>query len=416
MSVDIVTAPPTNHPTLLQRVFGTEPKTVVHETSTTTIVNDPGVGIDWKTALRNGGIGAAIGGALGGVSLLTKAALPFIGKIGSVAGLARLAGTAGVLGAATAAVPFLIEASRNSPKAKAAIIGGSIGAAAGAVLPFLPVWLGAAAGAGIGLVVHNARQHRDDYPVSPYPGYVASPGWVPYGSNGQGMVPNGMTQVVPSFGAGYPNAGYGAGYPTAGYGYPTAGYPANGYGYPTGYGMALPMQAAGAAGQAGSAQAMSPQQQLLMQQQVAAQQAAAAGSQSRAAMPGAVAMPATTGVAPSVAPAVASPPAAGAVARTPKFPGAKTWVDKSGNIRQVGTGKVLKAATGGSGSAGAVGSVPTGAAAPGIVPSTSAPGIVPTRTTVLPSSSTALPALPTGGLTGIDLSSITNPYGVATAR
>ena len=422
MSVDIVTAPPTNHPSLLQRVFGTEPRTIIRESSTTTVVNEPGVGIDWKRALRNGGIGAAIGGALGGVSLLTKAALPFIGKVGSVAGLARLAGTAGVLGAATAAVPFLVEASRTSPTAKAAIIGGGIGAAAGAVLPFLPVWLGAAAGAGIGLMVHNARQHRDDYPVSPYPGYVASPGWVPYGT-GPGMVPPGMTQVVPSFGAGYPNMGYpGAGYPAAGYpvmGSPMNGYGSMGYGVPTGYGMALPMQATAAAGVAPGVRAPG---------MVAGAPGMVAGA------------PAPTGGVPTSAPGATAQPAAAAPRKAPRFPGAKTWVDKSGNVRQVGTGKVLKAAAGGAGTAGAagttnapgsvgaVGRVPAGVAAPGvvappIVPSTSAPGLVPTAvpgvlpssTTVLPSSSAALPAISNAGLAGIDLSSITNPYGTAAA-
>lgn len=398
MSVTIATSP-TQSPTLLQRLFGTEPKTVVKETSVTTIVNDPGTGIDWKTALRNGGIGAAIGGALGGVSLLTKVALPLIGKVGSLAGVARLAGTGGAIGAAIAAVPFLVDVSRRNPTAKAAIIGGSIGAAAGAVLPFLPVWLGAAAGAGIGLVAHKVTSYNQEHPapLSPYPGYTASPGWSPYG-----QVPNGMTPVMPyGQGVGYgPGVGFGQGM-GYGQGYPV-GYGASFGGYPAGYGAQILPQTAMGAPMNGQALTVAQQQALLQQQQMqmlAAQQGLAPGAAAPQVAPGAAA--------PSVAAPVAAPTAA-PVKKVAKFPNAKTWVDKAGNVRQVGTGKVLKAAAGsGAGTSAAVGSVPS-SAAPGVVP-TAQTTVLPQNAAVAPATTSSLPKLSTAGLAGIDLSSITNP-------
>ena len=93
MSVNVIPSP--QPASFWQRLTGTEPKTVVHESSTTTISSTPGGSFNLKTALRNGGIGAAVAGALGGVSLLGKVALPLIGKIGSVGGLVKLAGVGG---------------------------------------------------------------------------------------------------------------------------------------------------------------------------------------------------------------------------------------------------------------------------------------------------------------------------------
>jgi hypothetical protein len=47
----------------------------------------------------------------------------------------------------------------------------------------------------------------------------------------------------------------------------------------------------------------------------------------------------------SPAPVKVTKPASGSGAKA-KFPNAKTWIDKGGNVRQLGTGKVLKAAAG----------------------------------------------------------------------
>lgn len=279
----------------LQRLTGTEPKTVIRETSTTEVTSVPGGSFNLRSALRNGGIGAAVVGALGGVSLLGKIALPIIGKVGSLGGLIKLAGVGGALGVATAAIPLIAPKVKESPAAKAALVGAGIGAVAGAVLPLLPTWLGAAAGAGVGLLIHNRR----NAPVpnyTTYPGYNAYPGFVPVGMSSGSMVPNGMMQVTPNYGsyAGMAMNPYG-GYGLAGYGYPTGAM--TGYGMmqsPYGGSLALPMQAAS--------------------------QPQATGSQAS--------------------------PASTSTSSKPRFPGAKTWVDKAGNVRQVGTGKVLKAATG----------------------------------------------------------------------
>jgi hypothetical protein len=325
MSVNIVSTPAQS--TWLQRLTGSEPSTTVHETSTTTITSQPGGHFSLGTALRNGGIGAAVAGALGGVSLLGHVALPLIGKIGSVSGLVRLAGVGGALGVATAALPLVLPAVRNSPTAKAAVTGAAIGAAAGAILPLMPIGLGAAIGAGVALLIKHRRDNPGpDYPV--YPGYQAYPGFAPYGTNPGAGVPNGLVPVTPNYGmaAGtamnpYGNVG-GYGLPQAGYGVAPAGYgmaPGVGYGYP---GVSLPMTA-------GAAQAA----------------------------PVAQAVPTSAPV-----PAAARPVAA----RAPKFKGAKSFTDGAGNLRQVGTGTIIRAAKPGSTvapSAG-IGMVPSGTAAP----------------------------------------------------
>ncbi len=304
MSVAIATTP--QQSTWWQRLTGTEPKTVVRETSTTEITSVPGSSFNLKTALRNGGIGAAVAGVLGGVSLLGKVALPIIGKVGSVAGLAKLAGVGGAVGLATAALPLLADKASTNPRLKAALVGAGIGAAAGALLPLIPLPIGAAIGAGVGLLVHHKRTHPD--PVhTQYPGYRAYPGFVPAGTAPGDAVPNGLVPVTPNYGMYGPTAmnpyamGF-PGYPAPAYGLPS-GVPA-GYGYgasPYGansYGMTLPATA----GQ--------------VQQPVGAPAAAP------------VAMPATR-------------PAAKAPVRTK----AKTFTDTAGNVRQVGTGKIVKPTT-----------------------------------------------------------------------
>lgn len=297
--------------TFWQRLTGTEPKTVVRETSTTTITNDPGGSFNVGTALRNGGIGAAVAGVLGGVSLLGKVALPLVGKVGSLSGLVRLAGVGGALGVATAAIPLIAPKIRHSPAAKAALTGAAVGAAAGAVLPLLPIPIGAAIGAGVGLLVHHRR--TDPGPSYPgYPGYRAYPGFVPYGTSPGDLPPHpGMVPVTPNYGMHVGSAvnpygygmpyGYGAGMPTGPYG-AMPGYGAAGWGY--GASMSLPMHA-------GQGQVSRP-----------------------------TGLPVAT---PAAAPAAARPTRP---AGAPKHPGAKTWIDRSGNVRQVGTGKVLRPAAG----------------------------------------------------------------------
>ena len=53
-----------------------------------------------------------------------------------------------------------------------------------------------------------------------------------------------------------------------------------------------------------------------------------------------------------------------ATAAKPKFPNAKTWIDKQGNVRELGTGKVLKPAAGASGAAAAPTPAPTASQLP----------------------------------------------------
>jgi hypothetical protein len=324
MSVNVIPAP--QQSTWWQRLTHSEPKTVVREVSTTEISSTPGGSFDLKTGLRNGAIGAAVAGVLGGVSLLGKVALPIIGKVASVGGLARLAGVGGAIGLATAALPVIVPSINRSPAAKAALTGAAIGAAAGAILPLIPIPIGAAIGAGVGLLIHNRRNRQYDYPT--YPGYEAYPGYAPYGTSPGAPVPNGLVPVTPNYGmyAGTAMNPYGnpMGYAGAqmGYGMPM------GYGVPAGYGagMMLPAQAQGAV----------PAVQPVAQPQV---QAASAQ--------------------PTPAPTAA--PARPTATKAPKFKNAKTFTDKAGNLRQIGTGRILRPAAGG---VTGVGSVPAGAAAP----------------------------------------------------
>jgi hypothetical protein len=182
-----------------QRLTGTSPQTVIRETSTTTITSSKG--LDIGEALRNGGIGAAVGAALGGASLLTKIAIPIIGKVGSVAGLARAATLGGAIGVGATALPFVIDYAKDRPAAKATLIGAGVGAAAGFVLPLLPTTIGAAIGAGVGYAIHRARNSNDVLPHYPtYPGFVARPGWVPYGTAPGMIPPYGLTPVSPWMG------------------------------------------------------------------------------------------------------------------------------------------------------------------------------------------------------------------------
>jgi hypothetical protein len=322
MSVTIATNP--QPASFWQRLTGTEPKTVITQTSRTEVTSDPGGSFSVRDAVRNAGIGAAVAGALGGVSLLGKVALPVIGKIGSLGGLVKLAGVGGALGVAAAAIPLVEPSIRRSPAAKAAVTGAAIGAAAGAILPLMPITLGAAIGAGVGLLVHNHRT-RPVHDYASYPGFRAYPGFVPVGTSpGDTRVPHGLVPVTPNYGmySGTAMNPY-ASTMSPQYGY-VQGY---GMGYGQGYGMSLPMQAAGQPG----ARPVLPQ-----------------------------AAPTRSGAEPAAP--VKRP------ASKPKHPGAKTYKDAVGNVRQVGTGKIVRAVAPRA-TQPAVGRVPVGAAAPvGTVP------------------------------------------------
>lgn len=148
--------------------------------------------VNVRDAIRNVAIGGAAGGVLGGISMLGKISLPLIGSVAGLGGIARLAGVGGAVGLGIAALPVIAPMVNKSPAAKAALLGAGIGAAAGAVLPLLPMPLGAIAGAAIGLTVHALKNRRHQAPqFTQYPGYVASPGWVSVGvvpgfANGSG--------------------------------------------------------------------------------------------------------------------------------------------------------------------------------------------------------------------------------------
>ncbi len=386
MSVTIATNP--QQATWWQRLTGTEPKTVITETSRTEVTSVPGSSFDFKTALRNGGIGAAVAGVLGGVSLLGKVALPIIGKVASLGGLARIAGIGGALGVATAALPWVMDKAKGNPTAKAALTGAAIGAAAGAVMPFVPVWLGAAVGAGVGLLVdHRRRNPGIEY--AQYNGYTAYPGYVAVGGTGVGST--GMVPVIPTGYAG----GYGASMVNPysyGYGSPVATMPyaTSPYGYGSSM-MSLPAQAT--------------QLQGAVAQPTVATQPVAVAQPSAVAQPVVRTGSATIGTVAAGTKAPAAATKKPATATKAKFPKAKTWIDKQGNVRQVGTGKIVKKAASGSGTSGSVTagtSIPNSAPVFGVAPVSSAAAAAAAAATPA-ASSTNLAAYLSGlsGLSGL---------------
>src|SRR5688500_13013883 len=77
-------------------------------------------GLDGGKVLRNGLIGDAAGGLLGGFSLLAKTSLPLLGKVTGLSGIARLAGIGGAVGIASAVLPTIWPKLNQYPLAKAA--------------------------------------------------------------------------------------------------------------------------------------------------------------------------------------------------------------------------------------------------------------------------------------------------------
>jgi hypothetical protein len=129
MSVSIPPAPP---------IAGVLPQSFV---GTDGRVHGPGESrFNVGTLLKGLGIGGAVGGVLGGVSLLGKIAIPILGTAASLGGVLKFG-----------------------------LVGGAIGLAI----------------AGVAMVIHASSQHRDELPQ--IPGYKATQGWVPVGSVGVPM-------------------------------------------------------------------------------------------------------------------------------------------------------------------------------------------------------------------------------------
>lgn len=133
--------------------------------------------LDARAALRNTVIGGAVGGALAGVSYLGKIALPVLGRVSTIGGVARLAGAGAGIGLATAVLPVVWPRLDRHPVLKSALTGAGIGAAAGTLLPIplLGPISGALVGATIGATTRAVWQHRNDSFWNRYPA------WPPYG-------------------------------------------------------------------------------------------------------------------------------------------------------------------------------------------------------------------------------------------
>lgn len=185
-----------------------------------------------KTTALVGGIGGALGAALGGVSLLTKAAIPFLGKAGSVLGIAKWGVAGAAIGAGAIALPAIASHFPKGSIMQKVIYGAGIGSAAGTVLPILGPISGAIVGAGVGAAVHLVSSGVFDGGYSYGPGYG-----YPYGSRypvpmGYGMPPYGMPRVgMPGYGM--PGCG------PSPYGMPMPGVGMSPYG-PMSRGMGIP--------------------------------------------------------------------------------------------------------------------------------------------------------------------------------
>lgn len=151
--------------------------------------------LDTGKLLKGLGIGAGVGAAVGGATLLGKFALPFIGSATSAMGVLKFAGIGAGVGAAAIAAPFIWKATEDKPAARSVLVGAGVGAIAGAILPIIPTWLGAIAGAAAGLAIHATRRN-DGVDVPHVNGYATSSGWAPvarlpigYGAGVPGGIP-----------------------------------------------------------------------------------------------------------------------------------------------------------------------------------------------------------------------------------
>lgn len=198
--------PVIQHQSFIDRILHRPPTYVVNSA----VVGAQGVDVtpakklNVSAALRNTAIGGAIGGALGGVAMLVKHALPLIGKVTSLGGIAKLAGAGAGIGLATAVLPVAWPELAKHPALKAAVTGAGIGSAIGTFLPIpmLGPVSGAIIGAGIGMAIHfmsdNNRNNVYGFcgPYGSFPPYGAYPQfgsqmpiagaaqgpWVPLGS------------------------------------------------------------------------------------------------------------------------------------------------------------------------------------------------------------------------------------------
>ncbi len=220
----------------------------------------PGV----STVARNGAIGGAVGAAVAGVSWLGKIGIPLLGKVSSLAGVARFAGLGAGIGIAATVVPALWPRTEGRPALRAALVGAGVGGGLGSLVGIGGAVVGAAVGAGVGLGIHAIRRFGDDDYGN---GYWGNPCGIPVGcappmSFQQPSLWDRLTGRTPS----YPVSWYPQGYPGFG-GYPAFGMGASPYlgygGYPMGmpsypgYGM-LGMQRAGAPSKSSSKPAVVP--------------------------------------------------------------------------------------------------------------------------------------------------------------
>lgn len=195
---------------IFNRVHRTSPnETVVRTESTTTVRTQPVRRFNIGTTLRNTAIGGAVGSALGGVALLTKFSIPLLGKVSSLAGVAKFGAAGAGIGVATAVLPVVAPSINRHPMLKAALTGAGIGASAGMFLPLLSPVFGAIAGAAIGAGVHLLKGRNDNdwrYNVGRSTGHACSgPGCGQCGAAGMPPTPFGP----PPFGAAGPwDGGY----------------------------------------------------------------------------------------------------------------------------------------------------------------------------------------------------------------
>jgi hypothetical protein len=113
--------------------------------------------IDLGSVAKGGLLGAGVGAAVGGLSLLTKFKLPILGGVTGIGGLLRFGAVGAGVGIAATVLPKVWPQLDQYPAIKSALTGAAIGGAAGAFLP-IPL-IGPISGALIGGVIGLAAHH-----------------------------------------------------------------------------------------------------------------------------------------------------------------------------------------------------------------------------------------------------------------